>query len=169
MTTRGFRDRLRAFLEAEGVEADRIDEVQTRFFPRNRPPKVIQLDEVEKLGRLQCTNSELAAYFGMTERQIINRRAKDPELDEAFKRGANAGRISLRREQFRAALDGDRTMLVWLGKNVLGQRDTGLDINLSGGLSFDSEEIRPLLDSKMEEFVKARAGSDEPDKDTPVH
>ena len=169
MARRGFRDRLQAFLEDEGVEAERIDEVKDRFFPANRPPAVLAIDEVEKLGRLQCTNAEIGAYFDMTERQIINRRAKDPELDDAIKKGANQGRISLRRQQFAAALDGDRTMLVWLGKNVLGQRDSGLDINLSGGMSFDSQEIRPLLDSKMEEFVRARKTDEPPSEDDTVH
>lgn len=161
---RGFQSRLREFLDSEGVEDERTDEVVDRFFPANRPPKVLALSELEGLGRLQCTNAEIAAYFDMTERQILSRRAGDPDLDGAIKRGANQGRISLRRQQFAAALDGDRTMLVWLGKNVLGQRDSGLDLNI--GLTLDSDEVRPLLDRKMEEFVRARRGNGE-DHDPP--
>lgn len=167
-TRRGFNDRLRAFLEDEGVEQERIDGVQERFFT-DRRPAVLTLAELEGLGRLQCTNAELGAYFGLTERQIINRRANDSALDEAIKRGNNQGRISIRRKQFEAALAGDRTMLVWLGKNVLGQRDSGLDINVSGGLSFDSDEIRPLLDSKLEEFVRARKGNGHDDEPPDYH
>ena len=167
-TSRGFANRLRAFMESEGVETDRIDAVQERFFT-DRRPAVLSAAELEGLGRLQCTNAELGAYFGLTERQIINRRAKDPELDEAIKRGNNQGRISLRRKQFEAAMAGDRTMLVWLGKNTLGQRDSGLDINVSGGLSFDSDEIRPLLDSKLEEFVRARKGNGQDDDPPDYH
>ncbi len=163
---RGFNDRMRAFMEAEGVEEDRIDAVQERFFPPHTRPAVLSVAELEGLGRLQCTNAELGAYFGLTERQIITRRAKDPELDEAIKRGSNQGRISLRRKQYEAALAGDKTMLVWLGKNVLGQRDSGLDINVSGGISFDSDEIRPLLDQKLEDFVRARRGNGH-DEDPP--
>ncbi|MEW5918527.1 MAG: hypothetical protein AB1762_19145 [Gemmatimonadota bacterium] len=33
------------------------------------------------------------------------------------------GRVSLRRKQMQLALQGDRTMLVWLGKNLLCQKD----------------------------------------------
>ena len=167
-TRRGFADRLRAFMEDEGVDQDRIDAVQERFFT-DRRPAVLTLAELEGLGRLQCTNAELGAYFGLTERQIIKRRAADSELDEAIKRGANQGKISIRRKQYEAALAGDRTMLVWLGKNVLGQRDSGLDINVSGGLSFDSEEIRPLLDQKLEDFVRARRGNGHDDDPPDYH
>ena len=164
MPKQGFNQRLRQFMESEGVEDDRIKAVEERFFPPNRPPRPMSLEDLEGLGRLQCTNAELGAYFGLTERQIISRRATDPELDECIKRGQNQGRISLRRQQFAAALDGDRTMLVWLGKNVLGQRDSGIDINVSGSMSFDNEEIRPLLDSKMDEFVRTRkSNGDDPD------
>jgi len=36
---------------------------------------------------------------------------------------AMAGKASLRRTQWKAATGGNSTMMVWLGKNVLGQTD----------------------------------------------
>jgi hypothetical protein len=37
--------------------------------------------------------------------------------------GAQTGKASLRRMQFKAAEDGNVTMLIWLGKQFLGQKD----------------------------------------------
>lgn len=43
------------------------------------------------------------------------------------------GRELLRKKQFDIALDGDKTMLVWLGKQYLGQTDKSeVDTNLKG-------------------------------------
>ena len=42
---------------------------------------------------------------------------------EYFKQKASHGRMSLRRKQYTAAIDGNTTMMVWLGKNWLGQSD----------------------------------------------
>lgn len=39
--------------------------------------------------------------------------------------------MSLRRQQLRLALDGDKTMLIWLGKVLLGQKESmQLDANV---------------------------------------
>ena len=49
--------------------------------------------------------------------------AKKVYFSDAFKKFSANGRMSLRREQYRLAMGGDRTMLIWLGKQHLGQRD----------------------------------------------
>lgn len=65
----------------------------------------------------------MAGWFGIT-REAFNRGPKKrPEVMEAIERGQGKGRASLRRAQFLAALKGDRTMLIWLGKQLLGQTD----------------------------------------------
>ena len=38
-------------------------------------------------------------------------------------RGFAAGKMRLRKAQYRKALEGNPVMLIWLGKNVLGQKD----------------------------------------------
>jgi hypothetical protein len=40
-----------------------------------------------------------------------------------MERGKARGRLSLRRAQLKMVEDGNATMGIWLGKNVLGQRD----------------------------------------------
>src|SRR4051812_9487038 len=81
-----------------------------------------ELKHFEQLGQLQCTYEEEAAFFKCDAR-TVKRWMKKAAIAESFQRGQANGRISLRRAQFQSALAGDRTMLVWLGKQLLGQKD----------------------------------------------
>lgn len=87
-----------------------------------RPRAEIDLAELEKLSALQCTDEEIAAWFGVTERTIENRR-KEPAFAEVMARGKARGRISVRRQQMKLLEEGNATMGVWLGKQLLGQMD----------------------------------------------
>jgi hypothetical protein len=42
---------------------------------------------------------------------------------EYFEQSRCVGKAALRRRQFQSAMDGNPTMLIWLGKNWLGQTD----------------------------------------------
>ena len=44
-------------------------------------------------------------------------------MRESFEDGAAQGRMSLRRAQLNIALKGNPTMLIWAGKQLLGQSD----------------------------------------------
>ncbi len=89
-----------------------------------RPKFKIDYDQVEKLSALQCTQEEIASYLGCS----VDTLQRDDEFCGIYKRGMDKGRMSLRRKQWKAADDGDRTMLVWLGKQYLRQTDKS-DIN----------------------------------------
>src|SRR5215475_10806005 len=82
----------------------------------------IDLAELEKLCSLQCTDEEIAAWFGLTTR-TIERRRKKKAFAEVMERGRAKGRISVRRMQMKLLEQGNATMGVWLGKNILGQVD----------------------------------------------
>lgn len=86
-----------------------------------------QQTQFEKLCEIFCTRKECAHVLGMDVRTLDKNIAETypdtPTWEEAFERFSSTGRESLRRKQFELALSGDRTMLIWLGKNVLGQRD----------------------------------------------
>ena len=82
-----------------------------------RPRAVIDLKSLELMAKLGCTREEMAAELGCSVPTL------DRRFDALIKSGKHQGRISLRRAQWKAALAGDRTMLVWLGKNELGQTD----------------------------------------------
>ena len=87
-----------------------------------RKPVEIDLVELEKLCSLQCTDEEIAYFFGVTPRTIENRR-RQRKFDDVMKRGRAKGRISVRRSQMKLLEAGNSTMGVWLGKQLLGQRD----------------------------------------------
>lgn len=90
-----------------------------------RPPIPIKWDEFDKLARMQCTEEEIAAWFDCSVDTIA--RACQAKHGTTFAEYLAAkkrlGRISLRRLQLKRAEAGSDSMLIWLGKNVLGQRD----------------------------------------------
>ena len=88
-----------------------------------RPERSINLAELEKLCALQCTQAEIADWFGVGS-ATIERRLRQPEYREVMERGYARGRISLRRKQMQLAEQGNPAMLIWLGKQYLGQRDS---------------------------------------------
>lgn len=87
-----------------------------------RKPIAIDLIELEKLCCLQCTNEELAAWFGCSVR-TIETYAKKPEFAQIIARGRAKGRIAVRRAQMRLLEAGNAAMGIWLGKQLLAQRD----------------------------------------------
>ena len=98
----------------------------------------IDLNELEKLCALQCTQVEIAAFFNVSV-PTIERRARESKFREAMERGYAKGRISVRRKQMQLLEAGSNTMAVWLGKQLLGQKDrhelsggsTPLDLNIT--------------------------------------
>ena len=122
-----------------------------------RPPTSIDLTQLEGLASIQCTYEELAAFFKCDKRTII-RYMKKPEYREAFERGMANGRVSLRRAQFQAALKGDKTMQIWLGKQYLGQKDSVTTVH-EGGLSIDTDAKQRLL--RQFDRIAASAGAAE--------
>lgn len=82
-----------------------------------------KLPLVRKLASIQCTDEEIAAGLGCSQDTLARGRKRDQELDAAIIEGRASGRMSLRRAQYQKALDGNPTMLIWLGKQILGQRE----------------------------------------------
>jgi hypothetical protein len=108
--------------------------METSRCRRGRKPVHMDLSELEKLSALQCTDQEIAGWFGVTTRTIESRRKK-PEFAAVMDRGRIKGRISVRRAQMKMLEGGNATMGVWLGKQHLGQRDivTTEHTGLGGG------------------------------------
>ncbi len=90
----------------------------------------IDLVELEKLCAMQCTNEEIAAWLKVSTRTIESR-SNQPQFAAVMKRGRARGRISVRRAQMKLLDAGNATMAVWLGKQLLGQRDV-TPVELSG-------------------------------------
>jgi hypothetical protein len=81
-------------------------------------PKKHNLDtkQIEQLASFGCTNTEMASFFGCSENTIRR-------YGEFLTKGRDKGKIKLRQLQWRSAERGNTSMLIWLGKQILGQTD----------------------------------------------
>jgi hypothetical protein len=90
-----------------------------------RPRVEIDWAVFDALCGVQCTLAEIAGHFGCSERTI--ERAVTEKWAKGFvdyyREKAGRGAIALRRKQYSVALNGNVTMLIWLGKQRLGQTD----------------------------------------------
>ncbi len=82
-----------------------------------RPKANIDGAEVEKLASFGLTNREIGEVVGASEATIGRRFASETT------KGRGNLKKSLRRKQVELALGGNATMLIWLGKNYLDQKD----------------------------------------------
>jgi len=82
----------------------------------------VDLEQLERLCELQCTQAEIASFFRVSV-STIKRLAATPAVRNIIDHGADLGRISIRRRQFKLLREGSVTMAIWLGKQYLGQRD----------------------------------------------
>ena len=98
-----------------------------------RPRVEIDMELLAGLARIHCTREECATVLGVSEKTITRRLREETGegFDRFYKKHGAEGRVSLRRAQFDLAIgDPDNgipphpTMLIWLGKQWLGQRDT---------------------------------------------
>lgn len=71
----------------------------------------------------QCPDEEIAAFLGISYSTFKRRKRENPELSEAVELGRDSGKQMLRNVQWESAMSGDRTMMIWLGKQYLGQSD----------------------------------------------
>lgn len=83
-----------------------------------RPKKKIDPEQVRKLALIDCSYSEMAAVLGCSVKTLQR------GFDQVIKDGKEHGKMSLKRAQWRNAIDNNNVqMQIWLGKQRLGQRD----------------------------------------------
>jgi hypothetical protein len=87
-----------------------------------RPEARIDLVELEKLCGMQCTDDEIAGFFGVSTR-TIERRRKVAKFSDIMDQAKAKGRISVRRHLFRLAANGNVAAAIFIAKNLLGYRD----------------------------------------------
>lgn len=118
---------------------------------RGRPPKDIDPEQVMRLAALGVPMVDIAFVVGCSV-DTLERRFRD-EIEE----GRANGRTRLRQKQLEVALSGNPAMLIWLGKQMLGQADkqevaqTGaMQVRLNWGQAvhkIEAEDITPRLAS----------------------
>ena len=87
---------------------------------RGRPSKEIELSvemAIADLASVGCTQEEIGVLLGISAATLMRK------YGEAYEKGLAGLKQSLRRKQAQLALSGNVTMLIWLGKNLLGQKD----------------------------------------------
>lgn len=89
--------------------------------------KMIELDreQFEALCGMLCTEEEIAGFFKVSVDTVERwcKREYGKKFCEVFKIFSDTGKVSLRRAQFAAAMSGSVPMMIFLGKNYLGQSD----------------------------------------------
>jgi len=89
-----------------------------------RPKIELNLGELERLSRLNCTMPEISAYFDIPLRTLEDKFTNEPDVRKAIEKGRATGMLSLRRKQIQIMEDtNNSTMAIWLGKQMLGQTD----------------------------------------------
>lgn len=108
-------------------------------------PKIELTDEkwkiAENMAKIHCTGTEIADVLGMCYDTLENRiRVKyKVTFSEWYKRFSSQGKTSLRRMQWKSAEEGNVTMQIFLGKNLLGQSEQqAVDVTF--------ENLKPLAD-----------------------
>ncbi len=108
-----------------------------------RPRKDINWGEIERMARIHCSVEEITAVLQISKETLFNKVGENGErFKDVYKAGWDAGKESLRRKQWDMALAGDKTMLIWLGKQELNQSE-----RWSGALGGDRNGVPIALES----------------------
>ena len=87
-----------------------------------RPPTLLNRNQIIALARLHCTMQEMADFFECHVDTLRDNFSKE------IHKGRSEGNISLRRKQWEVAVEnGNTVMLIWLGKQMLGQVNERVD------------------------------------------
>lgn len=95
---------------------------------RGENKKVIDPKEVEKLASIGMKNTEIAEYLEIDDSTL------NYNFKQFLTRGRHNLKSSLRQAQIRLAMSGNATMLIWLGRNYLGQSDNPTDSDANAPL-----------------------------------
>jgi hypothetical protein len=101
-----------------------------------RDRTVIPPEEVMKLAQMGCKDTEICDWFGVDGNTLRY------NFSEELTKGRAALNMSLRRAQINTALSGNPTLLIWLGKQYLGQSDAPIDV--------DANQILPWVQDRVE-------------------
>jgi len=87
------------------------------------PRKKADPQIVEGLAAIGCTTEEMASVLRINRATLYRDIEKSETLRSAIERGRDAFKVEIRQCQRKRMQEGDTAMLIWLGKQYLGQRD----------------------------------------------
>jgi hypothetical protein len=90
-----------------------------------RPKANIDWHKVDNLLKAQCDGVGIAGILGVSPDTLYRACQEEHNIGfaEYSAQKKSEGKELLRGKQFQMAVEGDKTMLVWLGKQYLDQRD----------------------------------------------
>ena len=95
-----------------------------------RPSLDISPAQIRKLAAGMHTHAGIAARLGISH-DTLQRRLENPEFKAAYEEGRELACAEVRDLQMEAARKLNPTVLIWLGKQYLGQKDT-VETQLTG-------------------------------------
>lgn len=104
----------------------------------------IDWDLIGQLAKIQCTEEEIAFVLKCSSRTLRNHavRTQGCTFEDYLEQYRADGRMSLRRKQFEIAMSGDKTLLIWLGKQYLGQSDKQeVASTVSGNIKLSAKDL----------------------------
>jgi len=112
-------------------------------------PTAATPNQVFALARCSLSGEEIASILGFSRDLLY----KNPEFSTAFQKGHNECNSSLRRKQYEMAMRGDRTMLIWLGKQRLGQKERHEYSGPEGGpIPLSVDGVKDAMKSLIEKW-----------------
>jgi hypothetical protein len=107
-----------------------------------RPRKLVDEKSILDLASKGRTLYEIAAYCGVSDDTLSRNYA------EVIERGRQLMKGSLRSKQVEVAMRGNPQMLIWLGKQNLGQTDKS---ELTGSIKHEHIDLGHLTDEQLQQ------------------
>ena len=113
-----------------------IQTIEGILVGRGATKKVVEPQEVYDLATLYCTYKEIADFLDMPVETLKY------NFRDLITKGYQATKQKLRSKQIQVACEGNVTMLIWLGKNILNQSDQPSDTESNQVLPWTEEETK---------------------------
>jgi hypothetical protein len=117
--------------------------------------------ELEKLMRLYPSEQEAADWFDVTIKTLMRfiRKEFGSSFVQLREKSFTRTKVAIKRSQLEKAMKGDNTMLIWVGKQYLGQRDKNSHEH-SGpdGNPIETKNTTTLTDQQLNERIAKLTG-----------
>jgi hypothetical protein len=141
----------------QGVKGPQYTEITKTAIIVGRNNIPVPMDEVETMAQIGCTDREIAEHFGIKE-DTLRRNFADYLI-----KGRSMLKQRLRQAQLRVAFEGNPTMLIWLGRNILGQNENIFANDDNKILPFTDDELDEIKEDLQEEYDQLNAADSSPE------
>jgi hypothetical protein len=119
-----------------------------------RPKKAIKQEQFEAMCQIQATQEEITLVLGVSDKTLNAwcKRTYGKTFSDVFREKRSAGKISLRRKQWKLA-DRSAAMAIFLGKQFLGQTDRSeMEVNTTVQnnplAELTTDDLKKLIDKE---------------------